>query len=187
MREFSKHYQALIEMLVKETTFSQMEVEEMFRFLKKNNVHHIADNIEEIYYACKTQGLSYQYILSKWPLKQEENLKGKIDNWKEGSIYLKTESLDRPQSIKILGCIVKIEYIKDDDRSPNMGQCNNLKKIIRINEEMPNDTQHSVLLHEVIHYISHELLLKLTGSQVDVLASVLYPTLIDNPGILGWK
>jgi hypothetical protein len=188
MSEFSIEDRDRIGLLARETAFSLNEIEDAWVFLKENGVSDnvlIAMNIKEMDSFCKN-GLTFKQVLNKWSLRKEENLKEKIDNWKKGNIYLKIESLDRPQSLKILGCIVKIEYFKDAHRTDQqMGWCDSKVNKIHLNENMPEDVQHQTLLHEVIHKISDDLDIELTEKQVAALSVVLFGTLIDNPGILG--
>jgi hypothetical protein len=86
-----------------------------------------------------------------------------------------------PKTIKILGHLYRIEYVKDLSRDRNLrGEVLYGKLLINLSPDIPTQLQEEALLHEVIHAISNEVALDLSENQVTSLSSVLYQVLKDN-------
>jgi len=73
--------------------------------------------------------------------------------------------------VRIFGREVKVSYGSPDIWIDGaMGRCDYKNNRILINNELPEEVQHEVLVHEVIHYIDNALDLELAESQVSGLA-----------------
>ena len=87
-----------------------------------------------------------------------------------------------PKSIKIFGVDYKIKLVNHNDIFSNEqdGMLNWKEQTIYIQANYPVNQQYKILLHEIIHVISADLLLNFNEQLVEQLATSLFAILSDN-------
>ena len=90
---------------------------------------------------------------------------------------------DLPQTFRLLG---KTWAIRRKEFSDLHGRCVVDELAIEINPASPREHQQDTVLHETMHAIDEELGLKLNEHQVEVLATVLFAWLQENPHVSSW-
>ena len=83
-----------------------------------------------------------------------------------------------PQALDLLGKRWTITQKKDTN---NFGTCHHVRCVINISPTQSPENARDTLLHEVIHALEKEGLLKMNERQVTVLSSLLISALRQNP------
>lgn len=88
----------------------------------------------------------------------------------------------RPPSVRIFGRVYPVVYVKDSPLGlTNMGQCNDAKQVIHVQDGLTPIEESDTVLHEVIHGIDYVTGLGLEERQVRGLAAALIGLFQDNP------
>jgi len=88
----------------------------------------------------------------------------------------------RPESIRILGKPVKVQFLDGPPlEDGDMGDCNTEAQVITIRTGQPLENEQDSVLHEVLHAISDYMEIKMKEHQVTKLATGFLAVLKDNP------
>lgn len=89
-------------------------------------------------------------------------------------------NLKIPKKIKIGGHLILIDFSNDIS---NMGEYRSGKQEIKIYKDNCSSQQEETLLHEIIECINYHYELKLSHWKIQVIGTVLYQVIKDNPEI----
>lgn len=84
-----------------------------------------------------------------------------------------------PPSIKIIGKVYTVEPVPELDEE--CGLCYDVKQLIKISEELPQELSQDTLLHEVMHAVDYQMHINMKERQISAMASGLIAVFKENP------
>jgi len=91
--------------------------------------------------------------------------------------------------VRILGIDVEVKVSGRGEMGDGdwQGRADYIKSLIKISNSSDEDNKRKTFLHEILHYLNHEMDMGLKEDNIDRLETGLYAVIQDNPHIFEYK
>jgi hypothetical protein len=103
--------------------------------------------------------------------------------------------MKRPESVRILGKKVSIQYVppgdillkdSEEDPHPGVGRSDSTKQLIAVEDGQPLESEQDAVLHETMHMLEDWMGIKISEGAVTKLATGLLAVIKDNPRFVSY-
>lgn len=91
--------------------------------------------------------------------------------------------------IKILGVDIEVRVCPQGEVGDGdwQGRANYQESLIKISGLLDKESQRKTFLHEILHFLNHEMSIKIEENNINRLETGLYAVMQDNPHIFDYK